>query len=698
VIDRRITGAVAYSQDVELDGMLHARILRSPYPHARIRAVDASAVPGSCVVLTPADVRGYGRYGPQIQDASVLAVDRALYAGDPVAALAAPTRREATEALAAIEVEYEELPAVYDPVVAAEPGAVLVHETAAVSENDAAYFDMRPQPGTNVCHRFRIRHGDDPDAVWSSCEAVVDRTFRVAGAQHAMMEPHASLARWDGDRLEVWTGTQTPFNLRSELARIFDLTEESVRVVCPPMGGAFGAKTFVRLEAIVAALARKSGRPVKAVLDRAEEWQTLNRHPAVVRVQLGARADGTFVACRVWCWADTGAYADCGPGVAQKMGFAAPGPYRWEHAWVDAHCVYTNLPPNGAFRGYGQMQSTWAREVAVDLLGDELGIDPLELRLHNLVREGDRYVTGEELHDVRYSECLRAAASAVRWDEGRRGKGLAVLLKGMQTPSRAEIVVEAEDDGSYTIRCATAEMGQGARRAISLLAAEELDVDSSRIRIPDPDTERVPYDTRTTSSRSTYVMGEALRDAVRDLRASGGRRGHGRMEIPGGLDPDTGQGVASHHWHQGAAAAEVALDEETGVVEVRRLHAAIYSGRVVNRPGAELQNEGSMIMGLGSALFESIEVADGQVGNANLSDYQIPAFADLPAELTHELIEHEGAEIHGLGETALPPVPPAIGNALGSLGVHVTELPMTAETVLEAVDARAAVAEGSARG
>ena len=688
MIDARISGRVTYSQDVELDGMLHARILRSPYPHARVRSIDASAVSG--VVITRDDIRGYGRYGPQIQDSTVLAIDRALYAGDPVAAVAAPTRAEATEALYAIEVDYEELPASYDPVEAAQPEARLVHETAAVSENDAAYFDMRPQPGTNVCHRFRIRHGRDPEELWSSCDAVIDRTFRVAGAQHAMMEPHASVARWSGDRLEVWTGTQTPFNLRGELARIFDLPQESVRVVCPPMGGAFGAKTFVRLEAIVAALARKAGRPVKAVLDRDEEWQTLNRHPAVIRVQLGARADGTLVACRMWCWADTGAYADCGPGVAQKMGFAGPGPYRWEHAWVDSDCVYTNLPPNGAFRGYGQMQSTWARELAVDLLADELGIDPLELRLQNVLREGDRYVTGEELHDVHYAECLKAAAHAVRWDEGRRGKGLAALMKGMQTPSRAEIVVEVDDEG-YAIRCATAEMGQGARRTISLLAAEELGVDVSRIRFPDPDTDVVPYDTRTTSSRSTYVMGEAVREAVRDLKASGGRRGHGKMEIPGGLDPDTGQGVASHHWHQGAAAAEVALDEETGAIEVRRLHTSIYAGRVVNRAGAELQNEGSMIMGLGTALFEAIDFADGQVVNANLSDYEIAAFADLPGELTHDLIEREGAEIHGLGETALPPVPAAIGNALGSLGVHVTELPMTPETVLGAVDARTAV-------
>jgi CO/xanthine dehydrogenase Mo-binding subunit len=677
-----------YSQDVEFDGMLHGRILRSPYPHARIGRVDTSTLPPTWVGLVPDDVRAYARYGPQIQDATVLALDRALYAGDPVAAVAAPTRDEATAALQLIEVEYDELPAVFDPIEAARPGALLVHETAAISENDAAYFDMRPQQGTNVCHRFRIRHGDDPDDVFARCDAVVDRTFRTAGAQHAMMEPHASVARWDGDRLEVWTGTQTPFNLRGELARIFGLAQEHVRVVCPPMGGAFGAKTFVRLEAIAAALARKAERPVKLVLDCEEEWLTLNRHPAVVRVKLGARADGTFVACRMWCWADTGAYADCGPGVAQKMGFAGPGPYRWDHAWVDADCVYTNLPPNGAFRGYGQMQSTWARELAVDLLARGLGVDPLELRLHNVLRDGDRYVTGEVMHDTHYAECLESAARAIGWDQGREGKGVAVLLKGMQTPSRAEIVIEA--DGDYTVRCATAEMGQGARRAIALLAAEELGVDVARIRFPDPDTDLVPYDTRTTSSRSTYVMAAALREAVRDLRASGGRRGHGRFEIPGGLDPDTGQGVASHHWHQGAAGAEVAVDEETGKVEVTRLHAAIYAGRVVNRPGAELQNEGAMIMGLGTALFEEIAVEDGRVTNPNLSDYTVPSFADV-AELTHDLIEHDGAEIHGLGETALPPVPAAVGNALGSLGIDVAELPLTPERVLGAIDTRDAV-------
>ena len=249
----------------------------------------------------------------------------------------------------------------------------------------------------------------------------------------------------------------------------------------------------------------------------------------------------------------------------------------------------------------------------------------------------------------------------------------------MQTPSRAQIAVEAADGGGYTIRCATAELGQGSRRALTLVAGELLGASPSEISFPDPDTDIVPYDTRATSSRSTYMMSNALEEAVRELRTDG-RRGVGEFRNSGGLDPDTGQGVASSHWHQGAAAAEVRVDEETGLVEVVRLHAAVYAGRVVNPPGAELQNEGSMIMGLGSALFEAVSFADGQVVNANLSDYQIPSIADIPDGLTHDLLTKPGAEVHGLGETALPPVPAAIGNALGSLGIQVTELPLMPET------------------
>ncbi len=633
----RVTGAIRYAQDIEFEGMLYARVLRSPYPHARILRVDTSAIPDHIVVLTPDDVKGLGSYGCQIKDQTVLPVDRVRFAGDPVVAVAAPTRREAEEAMNLIDVEYEEIPGVYDALEASSQDAPLVHEHHPISDNDAAYFGMRPQQGTNICHRFRIRHGNVQTG-FEAADVIVEETYRIAGAQHVHMEPHASVALWQGDRLEVWTGTQTPFNLRMDLAGIFGLPEDRIRILCPPMGGSFGAKTFVRYEAIIACLARKAGRPVKIVLNRNEEWLTLNRHPATLRVKIGARADGTLVSKQIECWVDTGAYADCGPGVAQKMGYAAVGPYRIPHVWVDSLCIYTNLPPNGAFRGYGATQAVWASDRTMDILARQLGMDPLELRLKNVLVDGDHFCTGEVMHDVHFIECLKATAEKVGWAQDRRGKGLCVLMKGMQTPSRASIVVEANADETYTIHCATAEMGQGAWRSIQLMAAELLGTEPERVHVPEPDTDIVPYDTRTTSSRSTYMMGRALVEAVRNLKQNG-ELGYGECVNKGGLDPDTGQGIASTHWHQGAAAAEVHVDEETGKFQVYKLYTSIYAGRVVNRPGAELQNEGSMIMGLGTTLFEGITFADGQVTNA----------------------------------------------------IHVTELPISAEAVLKAIDQRQAL-------
>ena len=574
--DPRVTGAVRYSQDVRLDGMLHARFLRSSEAHARIVRVDASAVPDDVVVLLPEDVRDLNRYGPQIKDQEVLPQERVRYAGDVVAAVAAESVEEAEEALLLIDVEYEALPAVFDEIEAASEEAPLVHESINMSDNDAAYFGIRPQQGTNTCHLFRLRHGDT-DSGFEEADLVVEETYHTAGAMHAPMEPHAAVARWDGDRLEVTTGTQTPFNLRMDLAGLFGIDEKKVRVVSPRMGGSFGAKTFIRTEAIAACLTRKAERPVKVVLGYDELWMTLGRHPATVRVKIGAKRDGTLVASETECWANTGAYADCGPGVAQKMGFAAPGPYRIPNVRVDSRAVYTNLPPNGAYRGYGQMQSTWARERAMDLLAAKLGMDPLELRKTNLLQDGDKYCTGETMHDVHFSELLQNAADAVGWSESRENKGLCVMLKGMQTPSRAAIAVEAGYDGTYTVHCATAEMGQGAKMVVRMMAAELLEVGVENINCPDPDTDVVPYDTRTTSSRSTHMMGRALKEAVGDLKENGGR-GYGEVVDEGGLDPDTGQGVASSHWHQGAAAAEVEVDEETGKFSVVRLHGAGVRG------------------------------------------------------------------------------------------------------------------------
>jgi CO/xanthine dehydrogenase Mo-binding subunit len=684
-IDGRVSGAQRYSVDVERPGMLHAAFVRSPHAHARVVRVDASALPDGCVALSPDDVADLGLYGCQARDQRVLA-DVARHAGDVVAAVAAPTREQARAAAGLVDVDYEELPAVFDAVEAVAPGAPLLHPDAAASADEAVSIGVRPLPGTNVCHRFRLVTGDVA-AGFAEADVVVEEAFRTPSAAHVPMEPHAALAEWDDGRLTVWAGTQTPFNTRADLAGLFGLDDTQVRIVAAPMGGSFGAKTFVRTEAVVAALARKAQRAVKVVLDGVEEFITLNRHPATIRVRIGARRDGTLVAKEVDCWVDTGAYADCGPGVATKLGYAGVGPYRIPHVRVDALAIYTNLPPNGAYRGYGAMQSVWASERTMDVLAERLGMSPLELRRRNLLRDGDRFATGEVMHDMRFEECLQAAADAVGYEQDARGKGLCVLLKGMQTPSRAAVAVERTPVG-YVVRSASCEMGQGVRRSIQLMAAELLGCEPGQVELPDPDTDSSPFDTRTTSSRSTHMMGRALAEAVADLHRNGGERGFGEIRNEGGLDPDTGQGIASTHWHQGAASAQVSVDEETGKVTVEHLHGVAYAGRVVNRPGAELQNEGALVMGLGAALFEAIDFGDGQVANANLSDYNVPALADLPAQFTHEIIEREGAEVHGLGETVLPPVPAAIGNALQSLRLSVHELPITPERVLAAVDAR----------
>lgn len=713
MLDPRITGRIQYAQDQQMPGMLHARILRSPHAHARILSINTAAVPRDVVCLTRDDVTDLEPlYGPMVKDQPVVARERVLHVGDSVVAVAAPTLREAEAALEAVEVEYEEMTGVFDPVEAAGDSSPVLHESLDYPP------DLRPD-GRNVCHRFRLQSGLGEDG-FAGADVVMEEAFSIAGAAHVPMEPHATLAYWEGGRLHVITGTQTPFNVRRDLAALFRLPEERVRVVVAPMGGSFGAKTFMRLEAVTAALARKSGRPVRAVLTRAEEFVTLNRHPARFRIRLGAKRDGTFVAKSVDAWWDTGAYADCGPSVCTKGGYAAIGPYRIPNVTVDSRCVYTNHPPAGAFRGYAATQGVWASERMTDLMANRLQMDPLELRLQNLLRDGDRFATGEILQDVRFADCLRAAAEMVEWGSDRKNKGLAVMLKGMQTPSRTGVALDIDAGGRVVVRSATTDMGQRPEPTQRALASQALGLPMEDIVVGPNDTDLVPFDTRTTSSRSTFMMSNAIREAAAELRRRiadrlevasedlvldgegagvrgtpgrrvalsdlAGLRAEGSFATPGGLDPDTGQGVASSHWHQSAAAAEVTVDSETGVTTIKRLHTSVYAGQVVDRPGAELQNEGSTIFGIGTALLEAIEFADGQVTNGNLSDYEIPSILDVP-DFTYDFVEG-GQHAHGLGEMAVPVVPAAIGNAVAAAGYRMLDLPMTAERIVDARPAR----------
>ncbi|AYY15539.1 xanthine dehydrogenase subunit D [Actinobacteria bacterium YIM 96077] len=696
--DPRVVGGLDYSIDHHVPGAWHLRLVRSDVAAGRVVDIDTTGVESDVTIITPADVAAYGTFGCQIADQRVLAAEP-KFAGDPVVAVVAPTPEAAREAAASIQLDYDEAHGVFNEFEAATASAPLVHTSHASASGDAAYFAMRPLDGTNVCHRFRIRTPelrgyDEPELIrelpplddatmsdaFAGSDIVVEETFRTPAAAHVPMEPHATTAQWVDGRLEVITGTQTPFNLRQDLAALFGLDPADVRVVAPAMGGSFGAKTFMRTEAITAVAAAFTGKPVRCVLDRDEVFSEVTRHASTVWMRMGATREGRFVAKQMVAYVNTGAYADCGPGVAQKLGYAGVGPYRFDHVAVDSYCTYTNLPPAGAFRGYGAMQSAWASERLVDMLAGELHIDPVELRRMNLLRDGDAFCTGEIMHDTHFEELLDDAAKAVAWNDGRDGKGVAIILKGMQTPSRAEVAIHALPDGRFEVRSATADMGQGAPEALTRMAADVLGVPPEHIVVPPPDTDLAPYDTRTTSSRSTHMMSRALAAAADDLRANG-TVGHGRIVNDGGLDPDTGTGVASSHWHQGAAAAHVDVDDETGIIDVRSLYATSYAGRVVHRAAAELQNEGSMIMSLGTALFEELTYVDGQLVNPNLSEYNIASALD-GATIHHRLLETPGAEVHGLGETAVPPVPPALGNAVASLGYHPCRLPMTPERVL----------------
>ena len=742
----KVSGRIGYTIDVELPGMLHVAILRSSEPHARLVSVDASAaekIPGVMATLTRDDFAPLGvreAFGPVFRDQPVLATDRVRYVGEPVAAVAATDRRTAEEALFAIEVEYESLPAVFTPRDALEPEAPILHSFDDSRAPGYADIIVQGQEG-NVCNKFQLRKGRGLDG-FDEADRVFEHEFSSPGVQHVSMEPHAAVAQWQGDRLVVTTCTQTPYAVRDALAHMFDLPTSRVRVVVPPLGGGFGGKTYAKVEPLAAVLALKTQRPVKVVLSREEEFVTNRKHAVQLRLRTGVRDDGTIVAREVQALFNAGAYTDISPRLIKNGGYGAVGPYRIPHVHVDSYAVYTNLPSSGAFRGYGVSQGAWAYESQMDIIAAELGIDAVELRQRNLLVEGDTFATGEPLHGVRFGEVLDDALAlhrdpkpATTEDHPRRavGRGCAVIIKSTITPSTSEASVKLDTDGSLQVLTSTVEMGQGAHTALAQIAAGQLGVPTTSVHVVGPDTDTTPFDTTTSSSRSTSSMGFAVNEAMIDIRdellrlaadqmettiddlevrdgqvavrgtdvqksigavVTDSRRGtltaNGTFMSEGGLDAATGQGIASDHWHQGAVAAEVEVDTATGKIHLRRLRASVYAGTVVNPVNARMQIQGSVQFGISQALYEQILHEDGHPVNSNLSEYALAGLGDLPDELEISLIEDTGSdEIHGLGETALPPVMPAISNAVAdAIGVRILDLPLTAERVLAAINAK----------
>ena len=428
---RKLTGTAIYTGDATVPGMVHGKILRSIYAHARVLKLNtrkAEALPGVVAVLTREDVKGFPLYGAAYKDQSILAIDTVRYVGDPVAAVAAIDEGTAQEAVNLLDVEYEELPAVTSIDEALDSTAPLVHEDLGNHGQQMGYYYQAPPglSGTNLCYSFGYSKGDI-ETGFKESEYIFDNTFTFPRVQHYSMEPHATIAHINSDQITVWASTQDPFTLRTHLARIFRVSLHKVRVIVLDVGGGYGGKLSIKTEPLAVALALKARRAVKLVHSVEESFKTVTRHPAKCRMKTGVTRNGILLAQQCDIYMDTGAYADAGPRVTQKAGYRAQGPYRIPHIKTSAYTVYTNTIPAGAFRGFGTPQVCWAYESQMNIIAHELGLDPLKLRLKNLLRKGEHYIPGDTPVDCDLKAGLIRAAKAIGWGNPRPSR---LLEKG----------------------------------------------------------------------------------------------------------------------------------------------------------------------------------------------------------------------------------------------------------------------------
>jgi CO/xanthine dehydrogenase Mo-binding subunit len=754
----KVTGTATYAYDVELAGMLHAKVLRSPHAHARIVSVDATraaAVPGVHAVLTRDEAAGLGTYGSFVKDQHVVAVDTVRYVGDPVAAVAAVDERTALEALDLIDVVYEPLPEVSAVDDAVADGAVELFPEPPLAivptYGPGATAAVRTKP--NVCFEYRYHTG--PDDLWDGCDHVFEDAFRFSRMSHMHLEPHTTVARADAGRIEVWSATQMPFPLRQELARIFGLPESAVRVHVAMLGGGFGAKSAVRGDAIAARLSQLSGRPVRYCMTVEECYLTVSQHEAVIRVRTGVMADGTFVARSSEMLLNAGAYADYSPLVAEKAGYRMPGAYRWRH--IDSVCraVVTNSVPAGAFRGFGGTQATWANERQLDLIAERLGMDPLELRYKNVLALKERSVPGETPIDSDMSVGLSLVADSIGYRDkhgveritgtgARRGVGVAIAAKdggGMNKPGQSHLKVDTA--GNVYVQSALVEMGQGGQSAMIQIAADTLRTSTAKVRYVDVDTDHSPFDPGTHSSSGIPVMGLAVQRAAESIRDQALDFAARHLGIPReGLElrdwtvlaPDgtahplaplirkiyggpgfefTAHGfhkdeesqesafeAPCRYWEVGWCGAEVEVDPETGRIALVDLVICGDAGKVINRLGARGQDEGAAVFGVGQALFEELRYEGTSLLNGEALDYRVPMADDLPPSF-RSITQEQGHAAgpygsKGMGEGGMLPVAPAIAAAVAdAVGIQLTELPLTPQRVWAALAARGASGAGA---
>jgi len=734
----KVSGRLRFAADLGIPDLLHARLVLSPVAHGRIRGIDADralAIPGVVAVLTAQDLPGFRQF-PDHHAAGLMAQERVVYAGQPVAVVLAERESAAVDAAARVGVEVEPLPAVVDPLEAlAEdappvwpegiPGLRADAGAHAAEAEEAAAETRRNSP--NLAARVRFARGDVASG-FAEADLVLELTYRTSSVHQGYLEPHATVAALDasGRQLTLWTGTQSPFGVRQEVARFLGWPEHRVRVVPMPVGGGFGGK-FLLLEPLAAVLALHTRRPVRIVLTRQEEFLLSNPvHGAILTLKTGVRRDGTLTALKARLVFDAGAF----PGSPARIAsFLLGSVYRFPHLEIEAFEVLTHKPGSGAYRAPGSPQAAFALESQMDELGRRLGLDLLEFRLRNVLREGDLLPDGRRYPRIGLHACLEAIREHPLWREGRRapGEGLGLAVGGWPgglEPAAAACSVDR--DGTVRVHVGAVDL-QGTHTALSQLVAEVLGVPLERVRIVQGDTDHAPYAGASAGSKVVYTVGQAVRHAAEEARARILRmaaqvleaavedlelrdgyvlvRGvpEARMRLAelaglaqrfgGRFEPIWAVGTSAQREQAPAFAAEVLrvrVDRETGAVQVLEAVLAQDVGRAINPLLVEGQVYGGMAQGLGWGLWEALSYdRSGIPRTTSFLDYALPRATTVPP-MQGILVEVPSPNgpfgARGVGEPPVVPGAGAVANAIrDAVGIRVTELPITPERVLRAL-------------
>ena len=579
--------------------------------------------------------------------------------------------------------QYQELPCVGDIDAARAEGAPLLHETQSGAGEFHDVAGVGELFGGNICHRERFVKGD-PDQAFAEADEIVDETFTFPMIYQYAMEPHSAVARVNAAGITLWSSSAHPFLVRSELAHMFGYPHAKVEVIVPYVGGAYGSKSYFKIEPLAVAIARKTGgRPVRVVQSVTESMLTTRRHSARVRIKTGVKRDGTLIAREAEVFMDTGAYADNGPRVAKRVISRMLGPYKLDHCKIDVVAFYTNTVPAGSMRSIGGPQSIWALESHMDTIASRLGIDPLEYRMRCLLKRGEVLKPGATAIDADLRQGMQAAVAPLDWQNRSRSKSQALASpSACPTPKRCRFRWRwcvCSPTAVSILLAGSTEVGQGARTILSQIVAQELSVPVDRVTMRGTDTLTTPFDRSTGASRSTTVMGSAVKAAAADLRSQLIQaaaeafntspnsivlnNGEVRCDdkslsyaqvvskffgMPGGeligrgyMRPDGALGKTFPlFWETGMGGAAISLDRETGAIKLEKYVTVADVGRAINPVQAEGQDEGATIQGLGNTLFESLEYDNGQPLNANLVDYRVPRFTDLPETFESALIEN----------------------------------------------------------